>query len=358
MLMVKKIVLSIVAILFACVSAFAQNKQVTGTVTGPDGTPVVGATVGVEGTTLGTSTDLQGKYILSAPTNGVLVFSFIGYEDSKVAINGKTSVNVTLKEASKAIDDVIVIAFGEAKKEAFTGSVSVLRSEDLENRQTTNVMNALVGSVAGLQMRGSSGAPGSTGSINVRGLSSMYAGIEPLVIVDGSPYSASLSNIAQSDIESVTVLKDAASTSIYGTRAAFGVILITTKSAKKVDRVKVNYSNNFSWATSSILPDYPTVATQVRALRAANERAGLPNELFGMYLDTMLPYAEAWEQQNGGKKAGYREMRPFKSMSDVGDYFVNPDGSGAMYYANWDVQNIIFQNKFHCFSPFLFSRRR
>ena len=114
--MVKKIVLTMAAVLFACVSALAQNKQVTGTVTGPDGAPIVGATVVVEGTTLGTSTDLQGKYVLAAPANGVLVFSFIGYEDTKLAINGKTTVNATLKEASKAIEDVIVVAFGEAKR--------------------------------------------------------------------------------------------------------------------------------------------------------------------------------------------------------------------------------------------------
>ena len=113
--MVKKIVLSIAAILFAGAAVFAQNKQVSGTVTGQDGSPVIGATVVVEGTTLGTSTDMQGKYTLAAPANGTLLISFIGYEDAKVAIGGKTTVNVTLKEASKAIDNVIVVAFGEAK---------------------------------------------------------------------------------------------------------------------------------------------------------------------------------------------------------------------------------------------------
>ena len=237
MLMVKKIVLSIVAILFACVSAFAQNKQVTGTVTGPDGTPVVGATVVVEGTTLGTSTDLQGKYILSAPTNGVLVFSFIGYEDSKVAINGKTSVNVTLKEASKAIDDVIVIAFGEAKKEAFTGSAKVVSSDDLSKIQTSNAATALSGKVAGLQMTNSSGDLSSGPSIRVRGFGSINAGKEPLWIVDGMPYDGDLNNINMADIESMTVLKDAASNALYGARGANGVIMVTTKNARAGEAV-------------------------------------------------------------------------------------------------------------------------
>ena len=126
--MVKKIVLSVAAVLFACTALFAQNRQITGTVTGPDGSPVIGATVVVEGTTIGTSTDLQGKYTLEAPANGLLVVSFIGYEDAKLEIAGKTLLNVSLKEASKAIDDVIVVAFGEAKKEAFTGSASVISS--------------------------------------------------------------------------------------------------------------------------------------------------------------------------------------------------------------------------------------
>ena len=117
--MVKKIVLLVAAALFAYASAFAQVKQVSGTVTGSDGSPIAGATVVVEGTTVGTSTDMQGKYILAAPTNGTLVFSFIGYEDTKIAVNGKTTVNASLKEASKSIDEVIVVAFGEAKKDAF-----------------------------------------------------------------------------------------------------------------------------------------------------------------------------------------------------------------------------------------------
>ena len=232
MLMVKKIVLTIAAVLLACTSVFAQNKQVNGTVTGPDGSPVVGATVVVEGTTLGTSTDLQGKYVLAAPTNGTLVFSFIGYEDTKVAINGKTTVNAVLKEASKAIDDVIVIAFGEAKKEAFTGSAKVVSSDDLSKIQTSNAATALSGKVAGLQMSTSSGDLGSSPTIRIRGFGSINAGQAPLWIVDGMPYEGDLNNLNMADIESMTVLKDAASNALYGSRGANGVIMVTTKNAK------------------------------------------------------------------------------------------------------------------------------
>ncbi len=233
--MVKKIVLSIAAILFASAAVFAQNKQVSGTVTGQDGTPVIGATVVVEGTTLGTSTDMQGKYTLAAPANGTLTFSFIGYEDAKVAINGKTTVDVTMKEASKAIDNVIVVAFGESKKEAFTGSAKVVNADDLTKTQSSNVSDALVGKVAGMQMTSSSGRPGSGQSITVRGIGSVNAGTAPLWVVDGMPYDGDINNINPADIESISVLKDAASNALYGARGANGVIMVTTKRAKAGD---------------------------------------------------------------------------------------------------------------------------
>ena len=147
--------------------AMAQKQQVSGTVTNADGNPIVGATVVVDGTTTGTTTNAAGQFSLQARSDGYLNVSFIGYESQKVPIAGKTTVNIQLKEDITAIDDVLVVAFGTTKKEAFTGSASVIKSEDLQKRQTTNVMNALVGSVAGLQMRGGSGTPGSdSGSIN------------------------------------------------------------------------------------------------------------------------------------------------------------------------------------------------
>ena len=233
--MVKKIVLSVAAILFALTSVFAQNKQVSGTVTGPDGSPIVGATVVVEGTTLGTSTDMQGKYMLAAPANGTLVFSFIGYDDTKIAINGKTAVNAVLKEASKSIDEVIVVAFGEAKKDAFTGSAKVVSADDLAKTQSSNVSDALIGKVAGMQMSSSSGRPGAQASITVRGPGSLYSGTEPLWVVDGMPYEGDINHINPADIESITVQKDAASNALYGARGANGVIMVTTKRAKMGD---------------------------------------------------------------------------------------------------------------------------
>ncbi len=233
--MVKKIVLSMAAILFALTSVFAQNKQISGTVIDSDGSPVVGATVVVEGTTLGTSTDLQGKYKLSAPVNGTLVVSFIGYDDAKVAINGKTTVDVVLKQGSKNIDAVIVTAFGEAKKDAFTGSAKVVTAEDLSKTQSANIADALVGKVAGMQMSSPSGRPGETQDITIRGPGSINSGTAPLWVIDGIPYEGGMEHINPADIESVTVQKDAASNALYGARGANGVIMVTTKRAKAGD---------------------------------------------------------------------------------------------------------------------------
>ena len=236
--MIRKLVLSLVAVLSVAAMAVAQNKQVSGRVSGEDGNPIVGATVLVEGsTTSGTSTNIAGEFALRAPVNGNLVVSFIGYESQVVAINGQTNLEVVLKEDTKSIDDVIVVAFGQAKKEAFTGSAGIVKSDDIAKVQTSNVAQALAGQVSGVQLSNSTGAPGSSPSIRIRGFSSISASQEPLFIVDGAPYEGDLNNINPNDIESMTVLKDAASNALYGARGANGVILITTKRAKGRDAI-------------------------------------------------------------------------------------------------------------------------
>ena len=231
---------SLVALLFLFLGigvAFAQSMTVRGTVTDSttgDGIPF--ASVVVQGTMTGTNTDADGNYVLEVPSNGVLVFSSIGYKEHSEPVNNTIVHHVTLDPDSEALQETIVVAFGTTTKEAFTGSAAVIKSEDLQRRSTANVTNALVGSVPGLQIKGASGAPGAgSGNINVRGISSLSASTSPLVIVDGAPYPASLTNIPQSDIESVTVLKDAASAALYGARGAAGVILVTTKRSRTRD---------------------------------------------------------------------------------------------------------------------------
>ncbi len=236
-----KLFFSTVFMLIA-VALSAQNVRVEGTVKdASNGEGVPFASVVVKGTTNGVSSDADGNYTISAPANGTLEISAVGYTTQDVAIAGKSVINVVLEPNFEALAETIVVAFGSTTKEAFTGSAAVVRSDDLQKRATTNVTNALVGSVPGLQIKGASGAPGAgSGNINIRGLASVQASMDPLIIVDGAPYPASLTNIPQNDIESVTVLKDAASAALYGARGAAGVILVTTKRGRSAD-AQVNF---------------------------------------------------------------------------------------------------------------------
>lgn len=251
MLMVKKIVLSIAAVLFVCASALAQNKQISGTVTGPDGKPVIGATVVVEGTNIGTSTDLNGKYTLSAPTNGTLIVSFIGYTDKSIALNGKTTIDVALSEDTENIDEVVVVGYGSGRKVGtIIGSVDQVKADKLEDRPSANVMDAMQGQVPGLQIFTSSGELDSPSTIRLHGLSSLSASSEPLILLDGAPITTgTLMAMNSNDIESMTVLKDASATSIYGSRAANGVIYVTSKKGSRgqdnaVVTLRAQYSLN------------------------------------------------------------------------------------------------------------------
>lgn len=236
--MVRKLVLSLIAVLGGGIMiALAQVQQISGTVVDAEGKPVAGATVMVDGTTNGTTTNAAGQFVLSAPADATLQVSFIGYDTQLVAVAGKTRLNIRMSESSTSIDDVVVVAFGTTTKEAFTGSAAVVKSEELEKRQVTNVAQALAGAIPGVQVTSSSGNPSSTPTVLVRGLSSISAGVTPLYVVDGVPYSGDLNLINTADIESLTVLKDAASTALYGARGANGVIMITTKRAKKGEAI-------------------------------------------------------------------------------------------------------------------------
>ena len=241
MLMVKKVVLSMVAtLLLGCFGAFAQGQRVTGTVTDETGAPVIGAAVVVEGTTRGTSTDVAGYYQIQASADANLVVSYLGYQTQTVAVAGRSTVDVVLVTDSEQIEEVVVQAFGVAKKEAFTGSAATIKSDELTKTQSSSVANALQGKVAGLQTTQGSGSLGSEPTIRIRGIGSINAGNDPLWVVDGVPYEGDLNNLNMADIETMTVLKDAASNALYGARGANGVIMVTTKRAKAGD-ARVNF---------------------------------------------------------------------------------------------------------------------
>ena len=236
----------------------AQTK-VNGTVTSQeDGQPVIGASVLVVGTQVGTVTDANGRFSLTCPAGkNTLRITYVGMEP--IEVSARPNMRIMLTSDQKALDEVVVVAYGTQKKSAFTGSATMLGEAELSAHTVSNIQEALAGSVPGLQIRGAqSGAPGSSGgSINIRGINSLYAGTEPLVIVDGAPYSASLSNIPPNDIESVSVLKDAASAALYGARGAGGVIIITTKKGKSRE---AQITVDVKWgANTRSVQDYETI---------------------------------------------------------------------------------------------------
>ncbi len=219
--------------------------------------PLIGATVMPIGGGQGVATDVDGKFSVTVPnTVKQAEFTYVGYQPVTAMLTNDMVVKMTTTTTS--LDDVVVVAFGTTTKEAFTGSAAVVNASELQTKTTANVADALVGSVPGLQIRSTSGAPGSgNGNISIRGIASLYAETDPLIIVDGAPYPASLSNISQDDIASISVLKDAASAALYGARGAAGVIIITTKrGTNKEAEIHVNAK----WGSNSrAVQDYDVI---------------------------------------------------------------------------------------------------
>ena len=257
--MVRKLVLSLLAVLSVCAIAQAQNRQLSGTVKTTDGAPVVGATVAVDGTGRGTTSGSDGSFVVSAPVDGSLTVSFIGYKTQHIAVAGKTAVAIVLEEDTHAIDDVIVVAYGTSSKEAITGAVSMVKSADIEKRTASDVTSTLEGTSAGVQVSSSYGEPGATAEILIRGYGSINGNNTPLYVVDGNIFSGSMSDLNPNDIESISILKDAASAALYGSRAASGVVLITTKKGRTPHRINVNVSTKQGVYTRG-LKEYETLS--------------------------------------------------------------------------------------------------
>ncbi len=223
-------------------AVLGQEKLVRGVVTDPEGLTVIGASVIQEGTQNGVMTDIDGKYSLTVPEDATLVFSYVGYGTQTHSVAGLIELNVVLSEDLQVLSEVMVVAFGTAKKEAFTGSAKVLDSGELMKSQNSNVAQSLSGKVSGVQLVNASGEPGAAPQIVIRGIGSINAGTEPLWVVDGVPYDGDINNINPSDIASMTVLKDAASNALYGARGANGVIMVTTKKPQHGDAtISVDY---------------------------------------------------------------------------------------------------------------------
>jgi len=249
--LIRKLSLTVAAI-FLVTTAWAQ-QNVSGTVVDDTGVLLPGVSVVVQGTSTGTLTNSDGKYSISVPSDGVLVFSFVGMKAMIEPINGRTIINVTLQVESVGLDEIVVIGYGTEKRVNVIGSVSQISAETIENRPLSNLSNALTGQMTGVSVTQRSGKPGSdAGEIRVRGVGSFGATPSALILVDGVP--GTMNEINPNDIESISVLKDASSAAIYGARSANGVILITTKKGKE-GKISVAYNGYFGVSKPTEFPD-------------------------------------------------------------------------------------------------------
>jgi len=268
---------------------FQQQKRITGVVSEENGKPLAGTTVMVEGTTNGTTADENGKYSINVPgESSVLVFSFLGYTLQKVPVNGSSVINVNMLPDFQAIDEVVVIGYGTQKKINLSGAVDVVTSGSIENRPVANITQSLQGISPSLNVSvsNSGGEMGARMNMTIRGIGSINGG-SPYVLVDGMEQD--INNVNPDDIESISVLKDAASSAIYGARAAFGVILITTRKGKN-DGYAVNYSNNYSFSAPTIVPHSVDSRRFANYLNVASANDGNPPLFQKVILDYMDEY--------------------------------------------------------------------
>ena len=348
----RKIVYSLIALLIAGTMA-AQNVQISGIVTdADDGEPMIGVSVAVRGTTIGTATDLEGRYNISVPSNSSLTFTFVGYVEQTVPVSGKKVINVAMESDARSIDEVIVVAYGTATKSAFTGSAAVVKSDAIEAHISTSATKALAGTTPGVQFISSNGDPASGGSqtIRIRGYGSDIASSAPLYIVDGMPYDGSISDINPNDVESMSVLKDASARAIYGARGANGVILITTKKAGgNVPNVKFDAK----WGSNSrLIPNYDVITDPGQYYETYFKL--LYNKQFYAGKSEAEAYSIACNQlydaNNGG--LGYRIFSLPAGQQLIGTNLkLNPAATmgysdGEYYYQADDWYNETFHNSF------------
>ncbi|WP_299822616.1 TonB-dependent receptor [uncultured Pontibacter sp.] len=290
--MKKSVLLSLLFMFAFVLQAWAQQgKTVTGTVTSSsDGTPLPGVTVVVKGTTVGATTNAEGNFSVNVPANGnTLVFSYIGFATKEVAIGASNTINVALGQDNKQLSEVVITGYGSTVEKELTGSVASVTAETLQDRPVASVDQLLQGQVAGLQSVGASGQPGASQEIRIRGIGSINAGSDPLYVVDGviintgdvsrlTTTSNQLAGLNPNDIESVSILKDAASTSIYGSRGANGVILITTKKGR-AGKTKFNFSTEHGYTEVAKVPDAGEFLNAEQWLEITRE--GLVNAGYG-----------------------------------------------------------------------------
>ena len=308
----KRLFLSTFFMLSALVSFAQQVFTAKGVVVDETGETVIGATVKVIGDSkLITATDTEGNFSLDKVKEGSkLEVSYVGMK-TFVGV-AKPTMKITLINDNSALDEVVVTAFGEQKRSAFTGSAAIVDSKKIEHKQVNNVMSSLKGEAAGVQIVDNSGEPGSTPSIRVRGFSSISAGQSPLIIVDGAPYDGGWNNLNPADVASVTVLKDASSTALYGARGANGVIMVTTKHAQMGN---ARISVDMRWgANSRIKRDYETIKD--------------PKLYYETYYKALYSY-----------KLNGLGLTPAQAVAAANEQLISPGSAGGLGYPIFTVPN-------------------
>lgn len=312
------------------VAVMQQQGTVKGTVLDLNNEPVIGANVVVEGTTNGTITDLDGNFSLqNVPAGAVLVVTYIGYLDQKIKIDGRPSYSILLREDTQKLDEVVVVGYGVQKKVNLTGSVAQVTAKELENRPVSNATQILQGTMPNVNITFSTGEPGAGGKINIRGQASINGG-EPLVLIDGVP--GDINRVNPQDIESVSVLKDASASAIYGARGAFGVILVTTKSAK-AGKMSVSYSTYFATSSPTVNTDFITTGYDAVTLHDTAFRRTTGNT-YTRYSDEDMAELEARRYDKTEDPS-----RPWVVVKNVnGKDIYN-------YYGNYDWWNTVFNDE-------------
>ena len=332
-----------------------QKGKVTGVVIDEMG-PVAGASISVKGTTVGTISDMDGRFVLNdIPKGAVIIVSFVGLTTQEIVWNGQSSLKIQLRSDTQDLDEVVVVAYGTAKKSTLTGSASFVKADKLEKISGTGFAEALQGMSAGVNVVNVQGNPGAEARIEIRGIASMSGKANPLYVVDGMPYDGDLNQINPADIEGMTVLKDAAATSLYGSRAANGVVMITTKKGK-TGKPQVNF--RAAWGTSDNAVKNPT---------KANPYEQLENTWYALYYDGV--YFDGLSPQEAGDYASNNCLtRQVKATTDsngnliyvtpfkyIDENYVLHDGNGNPYMNpnleyvwdedDWDVYKAIFSRK-------------
>ena len=296
-----------------CVTIQAQTIVVTGTVTDDKGEPIIGASVKQKGSSVGTITDLDGKFHFNAERGKTLEISYIGFKTQQLPASAK--MKVTLREDNEVLDEVVVVGYGVQKKSALTGAISKVESEDLENRTVISAEQALAGKTSGVQLITSSGAPGSSSSVRIRGYSSNYSS-DPLYIVDGMKV-PDMSSIDPEDIESVEVLKDAASAAIYGAEAGNGVVLITTKKAKRgTGKIKYNFQ-----ISSQSIAKIPQVLNAQEYLQYQKEANVLTQDNIDTFYDGTTD--TDWVKESFENSIMMKHQLSFEQANDKSNLYVS-----------------------------------